>query len=368
MSHKSPHKRLSKLRRKHRKPAGLPPGTVVHTGERVSEQVVIRAMRFTEETCDEKTLANVADVQSFLTHPGVKWIDVAGLHDTRLIEAIGKSVSIHPLAVEDIANTHQRPKIEDYPEQLIVYLRDFERDESKGLLDDQVTLILGKDYVLTFCEREPSEFDVIRERIRNKQGQLRLRDADYLLYRLLDILVDQYFELLDTHADEVDRQQAFLLEGAVGKPLLQEIMNTHDELLLLRRSIAPLKDALSALERRDSHLISPATRIYFRDVHDHAQHAAEMLDTMRELGAMSIELYISRLSLRQNDVMRVLTVIATIFLPLTFLVGIWGMNFDNMPELHWKYGYFLALGLMAIVSLFMLFYFKRKRWTHEETD
>lgn len=340
----------------------------MHTGERVSEQVVILAMRFAEEMCDEKTLTTVADVQNFLSHPGIKWIDVAGLHDTKLIEEIGKAVSVHPLALEDIANTHQRPKIEDYPEQLIVFLRDFERNESSGLVDDQVTLVLGKDYVLTFCEREPSEFETIRGRIRNKQGQLRLRGADYLLYRLLDILVDQYFELLDSLSDQVDREQSLLLEGSVGKPLLQEILNTHDELLLLRRSVAPLKDALSALERRDSHLISPATRIYFRDVHDHAQHAAEMLDTLRELGAMSIELHISRLSVRQNDVMRVLTVFSTIFLPLTFLVGVWGMNFDVMPELRWKYGYFIALGLMVLISLVMLYYFKRKRWTHEETD
>lgn len=355
--------------RRRRKPvppshkAGLPPESVVYGGAERKEQAVLRAIRFDVSSFEEKTLTGAEQIPAFLALPGVKWIDLEGLADTKLLEAIAQVLKLHPLLIEDIANTNQRTKLEEDGDLLIAFVRDFERSrESQVLNDAQVTIALGQGVLFTFCELPPSEFAVIRDRLRIGQGVARQNGADYLLYRMLDMLVDQYFVVLDEINDRLDSLQTRVVETPGDRDILPEIFDTRHELLILRRTILPLRDVLSALERRDSALISPATRPYFRDVYDHTMHVAESIDTLRDLETASLEVYLSRLSLRQNDVMRILTVFSTVFLPLTFFVGVWGMNFDNMPELRWHYGYFAALGFMAICAIGMMIYFKRQKW------
>ncbi|MBL0061613.1 MAG: magnesium/cobalt transporter CorA [bacterium] len=343
--------------------AGLPPESVVYGGQARTESPILRAVRYDSGSFEEKVLTSPQEIPAFLDLPGVKWIDLEGLADTKLLVSIGQTLKLHPLLTEDIANTNQRTKLEEDGGQLIVFVHDFERNrETQALDDSQVAIALGKDFIFTFCEVLPSEFSVIRERLRIGQGTTRLHGPDFLLYRILDMLVDQYFVVLEEVNDRLESLQLRVLETPSDRDILPEIFDTRQELLMLRKSILPLRDVLSALERRESQLIQPATRAYFRDVYDHTLHVAESIDMLRDLETASLEVYLSRLSLRQNDVMRVLTVFSTIFLPLTFMVGIWGMNFHNMPELLWDSGYFLALGLMAIVTIVMLLYFKRQKW------
>lgn len=343
--------------------AGLPPGSVVYGGVPRGETVVLRAVRYDATSFEERVINNPQELPEFLRLPGVKWVDMEGLADTKLLEDICLQLKLHPLLIEDIANTNQRTKLEEDGDQLVVFLHDFERTaDSQDLSDGQVAIALGEGFIFTFCELPPSEFKVIRERLRIGQGSARHNGPDFLLYRMLDMLVDQYFVVLDQVNDRLEALQSRVLESPRDRDILPEIFDTRQELLMLRKGILPLRDVLSALERRDSKLIQPATRAYFRDVYDHTLHVAESIDLLRELETASLEVYLSRLSLRQNEVMRILTVFSTIFLPLTFLVGVWGMNFHNMPELRWHHGYFLALGLMAIISIVMLVYFKRQRW------
>jgi len=343
--------------------AGLPPESVVYGGQARLESPVLHAVRYDSGSFEERVLTSPQEIPAFLELPGVKWIDLEGLADTKLLVSIGHLLKLHPLLIEDIANTNQRTKLEEDGDQLIVFVRDFERNKETQALDDaQLAIALGKGFIFTFCELPPSEFAVIRERLRIGQGMARANGADYLLYRMLDMLVDQYFIVLDDVNDRLESLQARVLDSPSDRDILPEIFDTRQELLMLRKSILPLRDVLSALERRESQLIHPVTRAYFRDVYDHTMHVAESIDMLRDLETASLEVYLSRLSLRQNDVMRVLTVFSTVFLPLTFLVGVWGMNFDNMPELRWHYGYFLALGFMTVCAVGMMIYFKRQKW------
>lgn len=362
----SQQKSHGKHRRKHTRSshkAGLPPGSVVYGGVERKVGPILRAIRYDTGSFEERILHSPQEIAPFLALPGVKWIDLEGLADTNLLEAVGHALKLHPLLIEDIANTNQRTKLEEDGEQLIVFVRDFERNKETGVLDDaQVAIALGSGFIFTFCELPPSEFAVIRERLRIGQGLTRQNGADYLLYRMLDMLVDQYFIVIDDVNDRLEVLQTKVLETPGDKEILPEIFETRQELLLLRKSILPLRDVLSALERRESPLMHPVTRAYFRDVYDHTLHVAESIDTLRDLETASLDVYLSRLSLRQNDVVRMLTVISTIFLPLTFLAGIWGMNFDVMPELRWQYGYFASLGVMAVLAVIMMIYFKRQRW------
>ncbi len=358
----------SRTRRRHRAvptqhKAGLPPGSVVYGGQPRSAGPILRVIRYDNQIFDERTLNSASEIPLILDLPGVKWFDLEGLADTKLLEQIGHCLKLHPLLIEDIANTNQRTKLEEDGDQLIAFVRDFERDGERGeLTDAQLAITLGTGFIFTFCEIAPSEFPMLRERLRIGQGSLRQSGPDYLLYRMLDMLVDQYFVILEQADDKLESLQSRVLDSPGDRDILPEIFEARQELLILRKSILPLRDVLSALERRETELIHPVTRAYFRDVYDHTLHVAESIDTLRDLQSASLEVYLSRLSLRQNDVVRVLTVISTIFLPLTFMAGIWGMNFENMPELTWRYGYLGALAGMAILVIGMLIYFKRQKW------
>ncbi len=343
--------------------AGQLPGSVIYGGEPTGHVAVLRGVRYDTDFFEEVILKDPAEVSEFLTRRGAKWINMDSLSDTKLLEEIGGILELHPLMIEDIANTNQRTKLEEGTNRLLVFVRDFDRNkETQSLENSQVAIVLGEEFVFTFCEREPTEFTLMLNRLAINQGIARHNGADYLVYRMLDLLVDQYFVVLDDVGNRLDALQARVLETPTDRAILPDLFDTRQDLLTLRHSILPLRDVLGALERRDSALIQLGTRTYLRDVYDHALNVSESIDTLREMQKASLDIYLSRLSLRQNDVVRVLTVISTVFLPLTFLAGVWGMNFRNMPELEWRNGYYAALGVMALLMVGMFVYFKRRHW------
>jgi magnesium transporter len=266
------------------------------------------------------------------------------------------------LILEDIANTEQRTKLEDYGDILYIVTRWFEIEKASGrIVSDQISLILGRDFVVSFSEKEADEFASVRQRIREGKGRIRTMGADYLAYRLLDSIVDNYYIILEPLGERIDDLETRLLENPSPK-ILPEIFDIKRDLLFLRKSVWPMREVLSSLERGESPLISTETRVFLRDAYDHTIHVMDTIDIFRDMEAGSVEVYLSSLSYRQNEVMRLLTIISTFFLPLTFLAGVWGMNFMVMPELKWPFGYALAWGVMLAIAGGMVVYFRKKKW------
>ncbi len=342
--------------------AGLPPGTLVHIGEKKVEHPRISGIVYDADRVFEQDIKEVSEIRVLLAQPGVKWIDIDGVHELTILEKLGEEFKLHPLILEDIANTEQRTKLEDYGDVLYVVTRWFELEKASGrILSDQISLILGRDFVVSFSEKEADEFASVRQRIREGKGRVRSMGADYLLYRLLDSIVDNYYIILEPLGERMDDLETRLLEDASPK-ILPEIFDIKRELLFLRKSVWPMREILSSLERGESPLISAETRVFLRDAYDHTIHVMETIDIFRDMESGSVETYLSSLSYRQNEVMRMLTIIATFFLPLTFLAGVWGMNFVTMPELKWPFGYALAWGVMLVIAAGMVVYFRKKKW------
>ena len=344
------------------KKAGLPPGTLVYTGERKMETARITVIDYDVNTFQEKQVAKIEDCFEFKTTPTVTWINIDGLHDVNIIEKIGNQYDFHPLVLEDILNTGQRPKFEDYEKYVYIVLMmlSFD-DESQTVLSEQVSIVLGKNYVISFQENIGDVFEQIRDRIRNAKGKIRKMGADYLMYALLDAIVDNYFIILEKLGEKIE----FLEEELVSNPMektLQQIHNLKREMVHLRRSIWPLRELLSGIERSESDLILESTDAYLRDVYDHTIQVIDTVESFRDMVSGMLDIYLSSVSNRMNEVMKVLTIIATIFIPLTFIAGVYGMNFKYMPELKWKFGYFGVLLIMLIITGGMLYYFKKKKW------
>jgi len=294
--------------------------------------------------------------------PGnVLWLDIDGVHDESIIAAVGRAAGIHPLTLEDIMHTGERPKMEESESALFVSLRMLRLRDDQEIEDEQVSLVLGRSWVLSFQERTGDVFDPVRERIRHGRGRVRGAGADYLLYSLIDATVDQYFVVLEAIGERVEEIYE-RVTGDSGRQTLDAIRRLKRELLYLRRAVWPLRDVLSELLRGESPLLSAETLPYVRDVYDHTVQILDATETYREMMGSLVDVYLSGVNQRTNEVMKVLTMIATLFIPLTFIVGIYGMNFSWMPELRWRYGYFLVLAAMAAVAAGMLTYFRRKRW------
>jgi len=279
-----------------------------------------------------------------------------------IIEKIGKHFSIHPLILEDILHTGQRPKMEDFEDYIFLVVKMFYYDEKDDEIKmEQVSLLLGSNFVISFQEREGDIFDPIRERIRNHKGRIRMMKADYLGYALLDTIVDNYFIILEKVGENIENMEEELVTRPTPETL-QTIHNLKRELIVLRKSIWPLREVVNSLERGESPLINEATGVYLRDVYDHTIQVIDTIETFRDMVSGMLDIYLSSISNKMNEVMKVLTIIATIFIPLTFVAGIYGMNFEFMPELKWHWGYFAALLVMVAVAVIMVFYFRRKRW------
>jgi magnesium transporter len=353
---------VTRLTRRSARKAGLAPGTATYIGKETDEPVAMTVMNYDDASLEEKVVPKAEDCRVFKDDSHVTWINIDGVHRVDLIETLGRQFDLHPLVVEDIVHTDQRPKLEDYDGTLFILLRMLRYDEARREVDEeQISLIVGPSWVISFQERKGDVFDPLRDRIRNNKGRIRKLGADYLAYALIDAIVDHYFVVLEKLGDRVDALGEVLVTHPDAHSL-GEIHLLKRELLFLRRSTWPLREVISALQRGDSTLFQEKTRVYLRDVYDHTIQVIDTMETLRDMTSGMLDIYLSSASNRMNEVMKVLTIIATIFIPLTFIAGIYGMNFHNMPELHWPWGYFGALGVMAAVALGMLAYFRRKHW------
>lgn len=349
------------MKRKYKK-LGLPPGTLVHIGDKKTEKVKITIIDYTEKEFWEKEEATIEEAFSFRDTSTVTWINIDGVHNTEIIEKIGKHFALHPLLLEDIAHTEQRPKMEDFGEYIFVVVKMLYYDENGAeIIAEQVSLILGKNFVISFQEREGDVFNPIRERIRNAKGRIRRMEADYLAYALIDAVVDHYFLILEKIGERIENLEDELVSRTTSETL-RAIHILKREMIFLRRSVWPLREVISGLGRRESVLIKKSTELYLKDVYDHTIQVIDTVESFRDMVSGMLDTYLSSVSNRMNEVMKVLTIIATIFIPLTFIAGIYGMNFQFMPELGWRWGYFMILCVMALIVIGMVIYFKKKNW------
>jgi magnesium transporter len=353
-----------------RSAVGLPPGTLVFTGKRMLDKPKISYFHYNPDAFEEGIIEQL-DVCRDLRHKeGITWINVDGLHDTALLACMGEIYGLHPLIVEDIVQTDQRPKVEFFEDyafitfRMLYFAKEEENPEEEVLeevISEQMSIVLGRNFVLSFQESLGDVFDPIRERIRKGKGRIRKAGPDYLAYALMDAIVDQYFVILEAFGDELED----LEDEILGKPTPANIQTMHDikrELIYIRKSSWPMRELITGLQRDEGGLIKPDTKIYLRDLYDHTIQIIDTIEVYRDVVSSMFDIYLSTLSNRLNEVMKVLTIISTIFIPLTFLAGVYGMNFKYMPELDWKIGYPIALGMMGTTALLLLMFFRHKRW------
>ena len=344
------------------KQIGLSPGTLIHVGKQKTERPVISLIDYDETHFESRVDISVDEAKASKETATVSWINLSGIHDIKLIEAFGKHFGIHPLALEDILNTHHRPKLEEHDGYTLIILKMLFFDDASQIIEtEQISIVLGRHYVLCFQELEGDVFNGVRDRLQRGSGKIRQRGPDYLAYALLDSIVDSYFHILEKVGDRLVQ----LEEDLIGNPtasLLGTIHHYRRELLLLRKSVWPLREAIGQLHRDASPMISEDTQIYLRDLYDHTVQVIDTLEIFRDMITGLQDLYMSSVSNRMNEIMKVLTIMASIFIPLTFIAGVYGMNFQYMPELTWRWGYFAVWGLMAGCAVGMLVYFRRKHW------
>jgi magnesium transporter len=341
---------------------GLSPGSLIHVGERKIDQPRITLIDYDGDQFLEKVVASVEECFPFNETSTVTWINIDGVHDAGVIEKLGRAFGLHPLIQEDIMTTSQRPKLDDLETSIYVVSRMVELcGDGKEIVTEQLSLVFGRNFVLSFQERPGDMFDPVRERIRHGKGRIRKLGPDYLAYALLDAVVDHYFVVLETVGERIET----LEDELVADPRQETLHTIHTlkrEMLFFRKSVWPLREVVAALERTESPLIQPSTNIFLRDVYDHVIQAIDNVETFRDMLSGMLETYLSSVSNRMNQVMKILTIISTIFIPLTFLVGVYGMNFEHMPELKWRFGYFLVWGIMLAVGGGLIYFFKRKKW------
>ena len=349
-----------KLVQKRSRKTGLPPGTLVHIGEKKTDKVTITAFNYAGDHCGERKDLS-ADVLAPPTDESVTWVDVGGIHKMDILESFGKQFQLHPLLLEDIANTDQRPKLDDYETCLFLVMKMLSVTDRQDIVVEQVSLVLGRNFVLSFQENGADVFTPIRDRLRGNKGRLRQSGADYLLYALVDAIVDQYFAVLEVLGEKIEALQELVVSNP--KPeTLHQVHALKRQLLFLRRAVWPLREAMNNLSRSECPFLQESTKVFFRDVYDHVVQIVDTIETLREMVSACLDIYLSTISYRLNAVMKVLTIITTIFMPLTFIVGIYGMNFEHMPELKWEWGYPLVLGVMVAIVIAMLGFFKLKKW------
>jgi len=352
--------------------AGAPPGTLIHLGDKRIGKPKITIIDYNEHEFEEKTVERIEETFPYKDKSTITWINVAGIHQTEILEKLGQYYGLHPLVLEDILNTDQRPKMEDYEQFLFIVLKmlslnskphpEEEHPVPTGEVEaEQISLILGKNFVISFQETEGDLFDPIRDRIRNSKGKIRQMGADYLTYLLIDIIVDNYFIILEKYGERIEVLEDYL----TSDPTTQSLHTLHvlkREMIFLRKSTWPLRELISGMERSQSPLITQTTLTYLRDVYDHTIQVIDTIETYRDMLSGMVDTYLTSISNRTNEVMKVLTIIATIFIPLTFVTGIFGMNFIYIPLLKWNGGFFVSFAAMIIISGGMMLYFKSKRW------
>jgi len=346
------------MARRRIRPPGIPPGTL-DASPTAYVPKVIEVIHYSAESIEEKRVESVDALAEYVEKGGVTWINLDGLGNVDLIQRLGVLFSLHPLALEDVVSVHQRPKMDDYQEHIFGVIRMLHYDQT--VETEQVSVFLGRKVVLTFQEHPGDCFEPIRDRLRRAKGQIRRQGADYLMYSILDAIIDGYFPFLEQLGEIVEE----LEDQVVVNPARRTLGRVHDikrDLFSVRRAIWPLREAINTLIREESEFIGDTTRVYLRDCYDHAIQVLDIIETYRELAGGLMDVYLSSVSNKMNEVMKVLTIIATIFIPLTFMAGVYGMNFEHMPELKWAWSYPALWALMVVIAGVMLILFRRKGW------
>jgi magnesium transporter len=352
-----------KLMKDHSKKKGLPPGTLLHIGDAKQGKATVILMEYAADRFFEKHECYIQDFLRTIPQDTVTWYNIEGVHDINLIETVGRELGLHCLTLEDIVHTGQRAKFEDYGDYLFIVLKMLRYNKEKHQLQNQqVSMVLGKGYLMTFEEANWDVFEIVREHIRKKQGQIVHHGCDYLAYALIDAIVDHYFEILEHFGDLMEELEQELLSHPTNETL-NKIHHMKRDFVLLRKSIWPLREVLSQLQSDRSALLTPETQLHVRDVLDHTIQVIDALESSRDLVSGMLEIYLSSVSNKMNSIMKVLTLIATIFIPLTFVTGIFGMNFETMPELRksWMYPWGFWI-IIAVLSSCMVVYFRKRRW------
>lgn len=346
-----------------RKKSLTPVNDTPHPSE---SKVILELIQYNESAYSKHEDLPISELIANIKARQVNWVNLDGLEDKSIVQKIADHFCLHTLLVEDITSDHQ-PKVEEFDDYLFFTLKMLYRIEEDNIDYEQISFVLGKDYLLSFQEKEGDLFGNLRDRIRLDQGRVRKKKADYLLYRLIDIIVDNYYSVLDAIGQKIETIEEEIYQNSIEQQF-RNIQKLKKELIYLRKALYPLRDAMSKLIKDESGFIEPANIRYYRDVYDHVVHLIDSLDTYKDLTSALMDIYINTLNTRMNEVMKLLTIISTIFIPLTFIVGVYGMNFNtekspwNMPELNSPYGYPIVMGLMVLIVIGMMRYFKYKKW------
>lgn len=353
---------MARVLKRASKKAGLPPGSLIHVGETKDADIIVEVIQYDHQSMEEAKSDNITNFNQSSKKFKVNWINIDGLQRTELIETLGAKFELHALLLEDILNTGQRPKTEDYGVYLFTVLKMISYNDLRDKIEiEQVSIVIGDNYLLSFQEQDGDVFEPVRNRLRNSKGKIRSFGPDYLAYTLLDAVVDNYFVVLEKLDEKIEALEEELLFNPTSLSL-QKIYRLKRELIMLRKSAWPLREAVGNLERAESPLIQETTAVFFRDVYDHIIRVIDTIETFQDLLSGLLDIYLSSVSNRLNEVMKVLTVISTIFIPLTFVVGVYGMNFKHMPEIQWRFGYWAVWLVMVLIGGGMLLFFKRKKW------
>ena len=346
--------------KKSSKTIGLPPGELIHIGEKKIEKTSISVIDYDEKNIEEKIVESIEECFPYKDKSTVTWINIDGVHDVDVIKKIGTCFNIHPLVQEDIVNTGQRPKFEDFEKFIYIVLKMLYQPKDE-IISEQVSIILGKDFVISFQESTGDVFNFIRERLRNSKGRIRKMGSDYLAYALFDAIVDNYFSILEKLGEKIESIEMEVVDNPTPKTV-QAIHNLKRELIYLRKSVWPLRELIGKLQRNESKLIEKSTDVFLRDVYDHTIQVIDTVETFRDMTSGLLDVYMSSVSNKTNEVMKVLTIFAAIFIPLTFIAGVYGMNFQYMPELSIPWAYPAVWIVIIIVCISLLVYFKHKKW------
>jgi magnesium transporter len=354
---------MRRLTKDRSKKSGLPPGTLIHIGERRGEKAKVTIINYDDTSFQEKEMGDISECLPSQNKASVTWIAIEGLHQVEILEQLGQCYRLHPLVLEDILNTDQRPKMEDYDSYLFIVLKMLHFEAMKGtIMTEQISLVLGENFVISFQENIDGDiFRPVKDRLRNNKGRIRKLAADYLVYSLIDAIVDNYFTILERTGDAIEDIE----EKVLGNPSSDTLNSIHflkREMIFLRKAVWPLREVISGMEREDSDLIRGATKVFLRDIYDHTIQVIDTIETFRDMASGMLDIYLSSVNNRMSSVMKVLTIIATIFMPLTFIAGIYGMNFKYMPELEWHWGYPALWGVMLLIAASMIAYFRKKDW------
>jgi len=348
--------------------AGLPPGSPIYVGEQKVKSVRAHLINYGKDSFQEKELHSMDECLMYKESPGITWINIDGLHDVKFIEKLCTCFNLHPLTLEDIVNAEQRPKLEVFDDYAYIVIKLHTYNEEEQIVEtDQLSIVLGEAFVLTFQEREGNVLEGVRQRLRNDKGRIRRVGADYLAYALIDAVVDRYFSVLEGIDEDIEELEEELISSP-SRETLETIHTMKRELIYLKRTVWPIREIISGLLRDKTHLVQESNFVYLRDLYDHTVQIIDTVETFRDIISGMLDIYLSSVSNRMNEIMKILTIFAAIFIPLTFIAGIYGMNFNtsvsplNMPELNWTYGYPFALGLMVAVGIGLLYFFKRKKW------